>query len=130
MKKSWETRDKSVYKTDEFRELKRQNTEELWKDPIYVESVMSAHSIAVNEQSYKDFHSEHKKKLWQDSDYRTRQCESRKRNMTAERREEISRRSKEMWANSEFKEKTLAERRERNLQKKKLKELTFVDLDI
>lgn len=60
---------------------------------MYIES----HSEAVNSQDYKDWHSQHKKKLWQNDVYRKSMTEKRK----------------EKWADPEYR-KMMSEKRKKS----------------
>ena len=113
VRESWQdpTRGNSL-RTPEFRELKKQQSTDLWKDPAYVEKYARAHSEAMIDPEYRKWHSEHKKKLWQDQSYRQQQIESQKKLwQDPEYKAMMSAKRKAKWADPEYKAMMLAARK-------------------
>jgi hypothetical protein len=97
---------------DEFREMKREQTKNLWKDESYVKKVMDAHTTAVNDPDYKEWHSQHKKTLWLNTEYRAQQIEKKKIICSDPNyRTTMSQVLKEKWKDPEYREMMLAARK-------------------
>jgi hypothetical protein len=99
-------------KTPEFRELKSQQSKQLWKDPAYLEKYTQAHSEAMADPEYQAWHSKHKTELWKDPVYRQQQTDSRKKHWADPAyKQMMSERRKALWADPEYRARMLAARK-------------------
>ena len=113
IKRSWENPDRiKSLQTPEFRQLKSQQSKELWKDSAYLEKYTQAHSEAMADPEYQAWHSEHKTKLWKDPAYKAQQSKSRKKQWAdPEYKAMMSAKRKAKWADPEYKAMMLAARK-------------------
>lgn len=99
-------------KTPEFRQLKSQQSKQLWKDPAYLEKYTKAHAEAMTNPEYREWHSNHKKELWKDSAYREKRSKSSKAKWAdPEYKAMMKSKRKAKWADPEYKAMMLAARK-------------------
>jgi hypothetical protein len=99
-------------KTPEFRQLKSQQSKQLWKDPAYLEKYTKAHAEAMTNPEYREWHSNHKKELWKDSAYREKRSKSSKAKWAdPEYKAMMKAKRKAKWADPEYKAMMLAARK-------------------
>ena len=116
-KELWQTKEYrdahlASLQSTEFRELKRQQSTELWKNPAYLEKYSQGHSAAVSDPEYQAWHSEHKTELWKDPEYRQQQTESRKKRWAdPEYKKMMCERRKAKWADLDYRARMLAARK-------------------
>jgi len=117
VKKSWQDENRILsQQTDEFRNLKKEQTKRLWEDQDYVSKQSNHHLSAVSNPTYKKWHSEHKKKLWQNPDYNRQQSEARKAKWAdPEYKKKMSEARKAKWSDPAFKAMMLAARKNKKM---------------
>lgn len=113
VRKSWQDPSRAdSLRTPEFRQLKSQQSKELWQDPTYVEKYTQAHSRAMADPEYRNWHSNHKKELWKDPAYREKRSKSSKAKWAdPEYKAMMCAKRKAKWADPEYRAMMLAARK-------------------